>query len=64
MLRKRDDEGVKRVWNLEVEGKRGRGRPKLSWKEVVMKASQKLGLGVEDAEDRRKWRAGVMLWKE
>lgn len=64
VLRKRDDEGVKRVWNLEVEGKRGRGRPKLSWKELVMKASQKLGLGVEDAEDRRKWRAGVMSWKE
>ena len=46
------------------KGKRGRGRPKLSWKELVMKASQKLGLGVEDAEDRRKWRAGVMSWKE
>lgn len=28
---------IKRVWDLEVGGKRARGRPKMKWKCVVMK---------------------------
>ena len=35
VLRKDEAEGVKRAWNLEVDGRRGRGRPKLTWKSIV-----------------------------
>ena len=32
VLRRDKDEPVKRVWNLEIAGKRERGRPKMTWK--------------------------------
>ena len=38
MLRE-DAEPVKRAWNLEVDGIRGKERPKITWKDTVKKES-------------------------
>ena len=40
MLRKEDDDWVKKCMVYEVEGPRRRGRPKRTWREVVEKDCQ------------------------
>ena len=45
--------------NLEVSGKRKRGRPKKTWKKQVEEETEKIGLKEEDALRRDKWRDGV-----
>jgi len=40
----------------EVEGSRPRGRPKMTWKEVVGEDCQARKLNKEDAVDHCKWR--------
>ena len=56
MLRKDDDDWVKKIMSLEVEGKRGRGRPRMIWSQVVEKDMRECGLKREDAKEREKWR--------
>jgi len=56
VLRKEDDDWVKKCMEYEVEGPRPRGRPKSTWREVVKKDCQARKLNKEDATDRRKWR--------
>ena len=57
---RRDDDSVLRVaLNLEVSGKRKRGRPKKTWKKQVEEETEKVGLKKEDALRRDKWRDGV-----
>ena len=47
---RRDDDSVLRVaLNLEVTGKRKRGRPKKTWKKQVEEETEKIGLKKEDA---------------
>ena len=40
MLRKEDDDWVKKCMEYEVEGRRPRGRPKRTWREVVREDCQ------------------------
>ena len=55
---RRDDDSVLRVaLNLEVSGKRKRGRPKKTWKKQV--EEEEVGLKKEDTLNRDKWRDGV-----
>ena len=57
---RRDDDSVLRVaLNLEVSGKRKRGRPKKTWRKQVEEETEKIGLKKEDALRRDKWRDGV-----
>ena len=57
MLRKDDDDWVKKCMEYEVEGSRPkRGRPKRTWKEAVREDCQARKLNKEDAADRCKWR--------
>ena len=56
VLRKDDDDWVKKCMEHEVEGPRARGRPKKTWKEVVREDCQARKLNKEDAMDRCKWR--------
>ena len=64
VLRRDTDEPVKRAWSLEFAGKREWGRPKMTWKDMVKRESRKIGLDERDAQDRKKWRAGIATWKE
>ena len=54
--RKADDDWVKKCTRLEVDGKRPRGRPKLTWSEVLRSDMKAADLLVNDAHDRGKWR--------
>jgi len=56
VLRKEDDDWVKKCTEYEVEDPRPRGRPKRTWREVVKKDCQACKLNTEDAMDRSKWR--------
>ena len=59
VLRKDDDDCVKKCMEYEVEGSRPRARPKRTWKEVVREDCQARKLNKEDAVDRCKWRKVV-----
>ena len=55
VLRKEDNDWVKKCMEYEVEGTRTRGRPKKTWREIVEKDYQACGLNREDAMDRSRW---------
>ena len=50
--------------NLEVSGKRKRGRPKKTWRTQVEEETEKIGLKKEDALRRDKWKEGVQAIAE
>jgi len=56
LLRKDDNDWVKKCMEYEVKGARPRGRPKRTWREVVREDCQARKLNIEDAMDRSKWR--------
>jgi len=56
VLRKEDDDWVKKCVKYEVEGPRPRGRPKRTWREVVKEDFQARKLNTKDAMDHSKWR--------
>ena len=60
VLRKDDSDWVRQSMDMVVEGRRGRGRPRLTWEKVVESDMKLRGLTREDAEDRLKWR--VKSW--
>jgi len=56
VLRKDDDDWVKKCIEYEVEGPRPRGRLKRTWREVVEKDCQARKLNKEDAMEHSRWR--------
>ena len=44
---------------LQVNGQRKRGRPKQTWKRQVEESLKKIGLRVDEAADRARWRERV-----
>ena len=53
----RDEEHVGgRAMELEVVGRRGRGRPKYRWSDRIKEDLQVKGVGVQDVADRRVWK--------
>ena len=59
-VRRREEDYVgKRVMGMEVEGVRGRGRPKRRWMDCVREDMERKGLTEEDALDRGEWRRRV-----
>jgi len=59
MLRKEDNDWVKKCMEYEVEGVRPRGKPKKTWREIVEKDCQVCGLNREDAMDRIRWKKQI-----
>ena len=59
VLRKEDNDWVKKCMEYEVEGARPRGRPKKTWTEIVEKDCKERGLNREDAMDRSRWRKQI-----
>ena len=54
VLQKDDDDWVKKIVLFEVEGERGRGRPRITWSRVVEKDMGECRLKREDAKDRER----------
>ena len=57
--RKTDDDWVKKCMSIEVDGKRGKGRPMKTWSSVVKHDMKVMGLKREDAQDRCRWMGGI-----
>ena len=59
VIRRDDDNILKKIMMMEVNGQRKRGRPKMTWKGQVEESVKKVGLKIEEAADRTRWREGV-----
>ena len=59
VIRMNDDNVLKKAMMMEVNGKRKRGRPKLTWRRQVEESVKKVGLKIEEAADRTRWKEGV-----
>ena len=59
VIRRSDDNILKKAMVMEVNGKRKRGLPKLTWKRQVEESVKKVGLKIKEAGDRKRWREGV-----
>ena len=64
VLRRDDNSVLRAALDLEVSGKRKRGRPKKTWKKQVEEETEKIGLKKEDALRRDKWRERVRAISE
>ena len=61
VLRREEDNVLKKALRFTVEGQRGRGRPRKTWKRQVEESIKNVGLKKEDALDRAKWNGGAKL---
>jgi len=59
MLRKEDNDWLKKCMECEVEGARPRGSLKKTWREIVEKDCQARKLNREDAMDHNRWRKQI-----
>jgi len=59
VLRKEDNDWLKKCTEHEVEGARPSGRPKKTWREIVDKDCLAHELNREDAMDRNRWRKEI-----
>ena len=59
VMRKEDDNCIKRIMNAEVYGRRSRGRQKKRWRDMIQEDLKTLKLKKEDAANRDKWRGRI-----
>jgi len=59
VLRKEDNDWVKKCLEYEEQGAKPRGRPKKTWTEIVQKDCQAGTLNTEDAMDRNRWKKQI-----
>ena len=59
VIRREDDNILKKAMMMEVNGQRKRGRPKMTWKRQVEESVKKVGLKIEEAAGRTRWRENV-----
>ena len=50
---------VKKAFHIQVEGKHGPGRPKMTWKQVTERDCKEWKLSAINPHDRNMWRSGV-----
>ena len=59
-VERRDENHITKLCqNIEVEGKRPRGRPKTTWSSTILNDLKKMGLTKEMAQDRASWRKRI-----
>ena len=63
VVRRDDDNILKRAVMFEVNGQRKQGRPKQTWRQVEENV-KKIGLEVEEVANRTRWREGVSVIDE
>ena len=56
VIRREDDNILKKAMMMEVNGQQKRGRPKITWKRQVEENVKKVGLKVEEAENQTRRR--------
>ena len=71
----RSNGAVKTAFDIQVNGKRGPGKPKMTWKQLTERDCREWKLSAINPHDRRTWRSGVRsamhaasqlqcIWKE
>ena len=55
----RSNGAVKTAFDIQVNGKRGPGRPKMTWKQLTERDRREWKLSAIDPHDRNTWRSGV-----
>ena len=60
VMRKGDEDWVKKCMEYRVEGRRPVGRPRKTWLEGVEADMAELEIDKEDVQDGKKWRRNVM----
>ena len=55
----RSNGAVKTAFDIQVNGKRGPGRPKMTWKQLTERDRREWKLSAIDPQDRDTWRSGV-----
>ena len=55
----RSSGAIKTAFDIQVDGKRGPGRPKMTWKQLTERDCKKWKLSAINPHDRRTWRSGV-----
>ena len=50
---------IKSAYDIQVEGKRRLGRPKMTWKQLTERDRREWKLSAVDPHDRDTWRYGV-----
>ena len=64
VMRRNDDIILKKAMMMEVNEERKRGRPKLTWRRQVEESVKKVGLKIEEAGNRTRWKEGVRATAE
>ena len=59
VIRRNDDNILKKAMMIEVDGKRKQGRSKVTWRRQVEESGKKVGLKIEEARDRTRWKERV-----
>ena len=54
--RREENHYLRRIVNMEIPGRRRRGRPKTRWKDCVRRDMEEVGLQERDAMDRNRWK--------
>ena len=55
----RSNGAVKTAFDIQVDGKRGPGRPKMTWKQLIERDCREQKLSAINPHDRHSWRSGV-----
>ena len=55
----RSNGAVKTAFDIQVDGKRGPGRPKMTWKQLTERDCREWKLLAINPHDRHTWRSGV-----
>ena len=61
VCRRDEDEDIRQVTNIQVGGRRKRGRPRQRWKDTVKSDMSCWGLEQEDVHDRTIWHSLIEL---
>ena len=56
LKRREPQHPTRSILELQIPGRRARGRPKMRWKDSVKKTMEEVALTEEDTQDRRKWK--------
>ena len=55
----RSSGAVRTACDIHIDGRRGAGRPKLTWKKLAKKDCREWKLTTVDPQERSTWRSGV-----
>jgi len=60
-MRRENSEAVRTLMEVNVEGRRGRGRPKKKWLDAIECDMKIAGVCVDDMGDRVKWKFKIQV---